>query len=169
MTHIAEQEPFNFGELSRRQRRSLVFHILYAVESFDYEMSIDAIVDNLNRGFAIDIPLDSDVVAAARSVIEGRHEFDETMKPLLSNWRFDRVGVSTKLILRYALWELLKTDTAATIVINEAIELAKCFAEKDAYKFVNGVLDEQLKQMPGRNVRIEKEDDEATSTLPLQV
>jgi len=33
------------------------------------------------------------------------------------------------------------------IVINEAIELAKCFSEDDAYKFVNGILDELVKGM----------------------
>ena len=71
---------------------------------------------------------------------------DEECKPLLSNWRFERLGMCTKLILRYALWELQTTDTNPTIVINEAIELAKCFAEKDAYKFVNGILDEALKK-----------------------
>jgi len=38
-------------------------------------------------------------------------------------------------------WELLFTDTPTSIIINEAIELAKDFAEKDAYKFVNGLLD----------------------------
>jgi N utilization substance protein B len=45
------------------------------------------------------------------------------------------------------LWELKKGDPAASIVINEAIELAKCFAEKDAYKFINGVLDESVKAL----------------------
>ena len=30
------------------------------------------------------------------------------------------------------------------IVINEAVELAKEFAEKDSYKFVNGVLDRMI-------------------------
>ena len=37
------------------------------------------------------------------------------------------------------------TDTASTVIINEAIELAKAFSEKDAYKFINGILDEAAK------------------------
>ena len=41
----------------------------------------------------------------------------------------------------------------AKVAINEAIELAKCFAEKDAYKFVNGILDEAVKKM-GREEEI---------------
>jgi N utilization substance protein B len=90
---------------------------------------------------------DSEVVMVAAAVIDQRDTLDERIKPLLSNWRFDRLGVCTKLILRFALWELQEDKTPPSIVINEAIELAKCFAEQDAYKFVNGVLDEALKAM----------------------
>ena len=50
-----------------------------------------------------------------------------------------------KLILRLALWELLHTDTDPVVIINEAVELAQCFAEQDAYKFINGVLDSYRK------------------------
>ena len=45
-----------------------------------------------------------------------------------------------------ALWELQQPKAIASIVINEAVELAKIFAEKDAYKFVNGILDQYCKQ-----------------------
>lgn len=130
-----------FADLSQREKRSLIFHFLYAAESFDYQVSLDAIVDNFNRGFDLDIPMDSDVVKTAHAIIESQNALDEEYKPLLSNWKFDRLGTCTKLILRFALWELKYTDTNPTIIINEAIELAKCFAEKDAYKFINGVLD----------------------------
>ncbi|HVT62092.1 MAG TPA: transcription antitermination factor NusB [Legionellaceae bacterium] len=139
-----------YADLSKREKRSLIFHILYAAEAFDYQCSLESIVDNFNRGFGLDIPLDSDVFSDAQAIITNRNNLDEECKPLLSNWRFERLGMCTKLILRYALWELQATDTNPTIVINEAVELAKCFAEKDAYKFVNGILDEALKKF-GKN------------------
>ena len=135
-----------FADLSKREKRSLIFHLLYAAEAFEYQTSLESIVDNFNRGFGLDIPLDSDVVQIAHAVIDARELLDQECKPLLSNWRFERLGMCTKLILRYALWELQSTDTNPTIVINEAVELAKCFAEKDSYKFVNGILDEALKK-----------------------
>lgn len=137
---------FSCNDLSRRQERSLIFHLLYAVESFDYDISLDAIVDNFNRGFDLNIPQSCYAVSVAHAVIEQRDKLDEVLKPHLVNWRFDRIGVCTKLILRFALWELLETDTTPNIVINEAIELSKCFSEKDAYKFINGILDEIVKQ-----------------------
>ena len=136
-----------YNDLSRRDVRSLIFYLLYASEAFDYQESLDAIVDNFNRGFEMDIPLDSEVVKVAQSVIDERDALDDQYKPLLSNWRFDRVGVSTRLILRFATWELLHSDTDSRIIINEAVELAKRFAEKDAYKFVNGILDRLIKEL----------------------
>ena len=137
------------NDLSRRDVRALIFYLLYAIESFDYQESLNAIVDNFNRGFDLDIPLDSEVVKAAQIIIDNRDSLDEKFKPLLANWRYERIGIATKLILRFATWELENTDTDSRIIINEAVELAKAFAEKDAYKFVNGVLDRMVKQSKG--------------------
>ena|SRR3990172_4061784 len=137
------------NDLSRRDVRALIFYLLYAIESFDYQESLNAIVDNFNRGFDLDIPLDSEVVKAAQVIIDNRDSLDEKFKPLLANWRYERIGIATKLILRFATWELENTDTDSRIIINEAVELAKAFAEKDAYKFVNGVLDRMVKQSKG--------------------
>lgn len=139
-------EAIAYNDLSRRDVRALIFYLLYAAEAFDYQESLAAIVDNFNRGFELQIPHDSEVVRIAQAVIDAREQLDEIFKPLLANWRFERLGVSTKLILRFATWELENTDTDSRIVINEAVELAKAFAEKDAYKFVNGVLDRMVKK-----------------------
>lgn len=146
-------EQISYNDLSRREVRSLIFHLLYAMEGFDYQSSLDSVVNNFNVGFNLNIPIDSEVFAVAYAIIQDREKLDEEIKPLLHNWRFERVGVCTKLILRFAIWELLHTDTTANIVINEAIELAKCFAEKDAYKFINGILDEMLKKL-GREAEV---------------
>lgn len=140
---------FSYDDLSRREVRSLIFHLLYAAESFDYQESLAAIVDNFNRGFELTIPMQSEVVKTAREIIDKRDELDELYKPLLTNWRFERVGVCTKLILRFAVWEIYFTKTDARIIINEAVELTKCFAETDAYRFVNGILDKVAKAARG--------------------
>ena len=136
-----------YSDLSRREVRSLIFHILYTMEALDYSTSLSALVDDYNRGYNLDIPEDSDVFTISKAVIDQRDKLDDVIKPLLDNWRFERIGISTKLILRFAIWELLNTDTSPEIIINEAIELAKCFAEDDAYKFVNGILDKVAKSL----------------------
>ncbi len=132
--------------LSKRESRALIFQLLYTADAFDYLASLESIVDNYQRGFEFNIPFDSDIIQSVQAIIANRDQLDEYYKPLLSNWRFDRLGCATKLVLRFAVWELLYTQTNPTIIINEAIELAKCFAEKDSYKFINGILDEAVKK-----------------------
>jgi transcription antitermination protein NusB len=124
-----------YSELSRRDIRSLIFHILYAYDAFDYDSSVDAIVDNLNRGYELDIPLNSEVVIVSSKIITSKEELDKVIGQFLANWRMERLGVSTRLILRIGVWELLNTDVPSTVVINEA------------YKFINGILDEVAKKL----------------------
>jgi N utilization substance protein B len=147
----------SYDKLSRRDVRSVIFHLLYAMETFEYEVNLEEVIDNINRGFSLDIPLDSTASITAQAVVDARKKLDEIIKPLLINWRFDRLGVCTKLILRLAVWELLQTDEPHNIIINEAIELAKCFSEDDAYKFINGILDEAVKVIRPHAVQQEPE------------
>jgi transcription antitermination protein NusB len=144
--YLDETQEISSEKLSQRDARSLVFHLLYAMEAFNYEVSLESVVDNFARGFNIHITRDGAVFKKAASIIDHRESLDEQIRPLLSNWRLERLGFSTRLIIRLAMWELVNSDIAPSIVINEAVELAKCFAEHDAYKFVNGVLDEWIKR-----------------------
>ncbi len=134
-------EPINCDELSLRDRRSVILHLLYAMDSFEYQASLESIVDNFSRGFGYTISTDSYIFITSQAVIDSRDALDSEIKPLLANWSFDRISSCTKLILRLALWELIHEDISSSIVINEAVELAKCFAEQDSYKFINGILD----------------------------
>lgn len=126
---------------SRRKFRSLLFHILYAVDAFDYEVTAREIASKFNQEYETDIDLDGDLVYIVTQIAEKQKDLDNMLIPFLENWRFERVGKCTLLVLRYAIWEMIYSKTPHNIIINEAIELAKCFSEKDAYKFVNGVLD----------------------------
>lgn len=126
---------------TRRKVRSLLFHILYAADAFDYETPAEQIAANFNREYETGIELDGEIIKIINQIALKRHELDEQIIPFLENWKFERIGRCTLLVLRYAIWEMLYTTTHHNIVINEAIELAKCFAEQDSYKFVNGILD----------------------------
>ncbi len=59
-------------ELSRRDQRSLMVHLLYAMDSFDYEVSLESIVDNFERGFDCTIGFDSDVFHETAAIIAQR-------------------------------------------------------------------------------------------------
>lgn len=149
-------EEKNKNILSRRALRSLIFHIIYAVDRFDYSEDLKTIIENFNKGFGLDLNQDSQAILIAKEIIENKENLDNQIKPFLKNWTLDRIGCCTKLILRLALWELNQPDAIPSVIINEAIELAKAFAEKDAYKFINGLLDEYCKQKGLKNEKLEK-------------
>lgn len=153
--HEAHSSYKSGNALSRRDIRALIFHLLYAMEAFEYNEPLVTIIENLNRGFDLTFPTTGEIVDVATAIVEKREELDEIYKPLLANWRFERLGVSTKLILRFATWELLHTETDPRIVINEAVELAKCFAEDDAFRFINGILDRVVQEHTNKEARQE--------------
>jgi transcription antitermination protein NusB len=135
----AEQE--SSKSYTRTQQRSLIFHLLYALEVSE-EQSVASAIDNINQGYEQDISQDGHIAQSVESIINQRSFLDETIQSFLENWRLNRLGLCTRIILRLGVWELLFTDEPPSIIINEAIELAKDFAEKDAYKFINGILDQ---------------------------
>jgi transcription antitermination protein NusB len=138
--------PVSCNELGQREQRSLLFHLLYAADALDYSASLESIAENISREYGFVILSTDTIFTTASAVIAQRVDLEKEIEPLLANWRFDRLSVATKLIVRYAIWEMLHTETAPSIVINEAVELAKCFAENNAYRFINGVLDEWAKR-----------------------
>lgn len=142
------------AQLSRRGFRSLVFHLLYALDAHDYEISQAAIIDNFNRGFDLKIDPVGEEAQLVTAILQERAALDLLLEPLLANWKLERLGTTTKLILRLGIWELLHTEIPASVVINEAVELTKDFDEPEAYKFVNGVLDQLAKQIRGTEAAV---------------
>lgn len=137
----------NLKITSRRDERVMAFFLIYAVDRFDYTVSLDDVLEQFKVGFDVDLPRDSFAVELAKGTIDSHKDLDEQIIPHLKNWKLERLGCCTRLILRLSLWELQQPDAIPSIVINEAIELAKMFAEKDAYKFINGILDEICKTL----------------------
>jgi transcription antitermination protein NusB len=144
-----EESTIPCSELARRDARALTLILLYAIDSFDYQVSLESIADNFGKSFRYSIDPECLAFQEAAAIIAQRDMLDDIIKPLLANWPLNRLGVCTRLIMRLALWELINTDIVPSIIMNEAIELAKCYAETDAYKFVNGVLDEWVKRNRG--------------------
>lgn len=132
---------------SRRVVRTIIFQMLYALDSFEYSITPEELASRFNEELDQAISLNGEIVAVVTSIVEEKDELDAFLVPLFSNWRPDRVGCCTRLILRMAIWEMKNTTIPSSIIINEAIELAKNFSEKDAHRFVNGVLDQAVKKL----------------------
>jgi len=69
-------------------------------------------------------------------------ELDELLNKKLKDWRMERVYPVEKILLRMGLYELIYMETERAVVINEAVELAKEFGDRDTPAFVNGILDD---------------------------
>ncbi len=74
--------------------------------------------------------------------LQNMNELDTTLEQHVANWKVARLGFVDRSLLRMAAYELkYMTETPASVVIDEAIELGKEFGTEDTPSFVNGVLD----------------------------
>ena len=164
----AEQDETSCGTdqrepLKKRNFRAVLFHVLYAADIFDFEIPASEIIEGFNSEYETDIDIKSNIAETVESIGKQREDLDQKFIPFLKNWKYERIGYCTILILRYAIWEMLYRETHHNIIINEAIELAKCFAERDAFKFVNGILDKISKKILEEKAVSEKTEDEESS------
>ena len=99
---------------------------------------------------ADEIDFASRIVGAAD---EKRQDIDDLIEKSSKNWRLNRMPVVDRNILRLATAELLFfDDVPVSVTINEAVELAKRFGDKDSRAFVNGILD-RIASILGRGGR----------------
>lgn len=148
-TNDNDSDTVEFKLNSRRDERQLALYLLYALDRCDYSIPLETVTKTFEQGFDINIQAKSFALNMVQGVTDKRESLDEYLKPFLKSWPLERLGCCTRLILYLALWELQEKSAASSIVINEAVELAKTFAEKDAYRFINGILDEISKKMAG--------------------
>ena len=81
-------------------------------------------------------------IGLATGTVKHLDEIDPLIEASTEHWRPARMAIIDRLIIRLAVYEFLHApETPPTVVINEALELAKTFSAEDAVKFVNGILD----------------------------
>lgn len=78
----------------------------------------------------------------ALGAISHLEEIDDLIIKRAENWRIQRMAVVDRNILRLAIYEFLyEADTPKTVIINEALEIARRFSTFEATQFINGILD----------------------------
>jgi len=86
----------------------------------------------------------------ARGAIANLREIDDLIMRRAENWRIQRMAVVDRNILRLAIYEFLyEPDTPKTVVINEALEIARRFSTFEATQFINGILDAIKRDLEG--------------------
>ena len=135
---------------SRAASRQVALQVLYAVDlaaaragDADFDPvaagaeAFEAVADNFDlpegaRAFAKQLVF---------GVMERRAELDALLGEHARNWRVERMAAVDRNVLRIAVYELLATGTATSVVIDQAIELARRFGDDPSPAFVNGVID----------------------------
>lgn len=73
-------------------------------------------------------------------------DLDSELAGAVRHWRFERIGLIERNILRLGLYELRHRTVPPKVAISEAVQLAHWFAGSAAPSFVNGVLDALARQ-----------------------
>ena len=124
----------------RTAGRDLALKVLYQMDIVG-----DRSADNL-RSLLASMPADPRAREFAARLVAGvsgdLQPLDELLEQVITNWSIRRLSRIDHNILRLAAWELLHLeDVPARVTMDEAIELAKRYGDRNSGQFVNGVLD----------------------------
>ena len=65
---------------------------------------------------------------------------DEVIERYSNGWKKNRIGKAELAILRIAIYEIMWEGIPGAVAANEAVELAKVYAQDKAPAFINGIL-----------------------------
>jgi transcription antitermination factor NusB len=131
---------------NRRKARELAIQILFNMEfnPGDPDEICDLVCENFSPSRSIRV--------FSRNLVRGVREnikyLDSMIRKSSKNWRLERMSVVDRSILRLASYEILfMEDIPHKVSINEAVELGKKFGTEESGAFINGVLDNILKNV----------------------
>ena len=133
--------------MKRRRSREYALQILFQLELTGTELNDDLLIE-----FWKGINNEPDDVKdfahrIVRETLANRDKIDEIIINAAQNWSFERMAVIDRNLLRAATYELsFREDIPNSVVINEAIEIAKKFSTEESASFINGILDRIAKE-----------------------
>jgi N utilization substance protein B len=129
----------------RRKSRELALQFLYGHDVQEGSCGEEELLSRVNE-FCISFQADAKSIPYAEQLIAGicqhRKELDSLLSRSSHNWRVERMAAVDRNILRIAAYEMqYGEEVPSTVAINEALEIAKRYAEPDSVGFINGILD----------------------------
>jgi transcription antitermination protein NusB len=87
-----------------------------------------------------------------RKVFLNRNDYNTLIKKHSQNWEFDRIAIMDILIMQMALAEIMEFNSIPIKVsLNEYIEIAKDYSTSNSNTFINGILDNVVKDLKTEN------------------
>jgi len=130
----------------RRKARELALQALYQVDFYG------PLLEDSVALFWQDQQVGSETLEFAKKLVEGVNRRQEEINGLIElhseHWKLSRMSRVDRNILRIAVVEFLEMeDIPCKVTIDEAIELGKKFGTGESGAFINGILDQILKQL----------------------
>jgi N utilization substance protein B len=138
----------------RRKAREYALQGLYM-----YEISSTSIED-LARLQWVEKKIPDNIRDFAATLIQGSaehmDEIDELIVKHSKNWKFERLSLVDKSILRLSIYSMLYLkDVPVVVTINEGIELGKIYGGEGSGQFINGILDAVRKHELSEDVKLQ--------------
>ncbi len=123
---------------------------------FLYQVECGADGEDARRLFWRRLNAPPEVLEFARQLaercLEHREEIDEHIARAAANWRLERMARIDLCILRLGVCELRWfPETPESVVIDEAIEIARRYSDEGAPAFINGILDRVARELRVRS------------------
>lgn len=134
---------------TRRLSRELALQVLFQQE-FAPQQTVEAGLETFRRSF--DAP--PEVWTYALEILKGfeqsHKEIDAMIAKCSAHWTLKRMALVDLNIMRLATYEMkfapAEQVTPPAVAINEAVEISKKYGTVDSAAFVNGILDQIVKQ-----------------------
>ena len=132
---------------ARHRSREVALQVLFAFDLRDLRGAggeparVQEVFDEVAANFEMPGGVRSFALELCTGTLRDAEEVDAAIAEEARNWRIDRMAVVDRNIMRLATWELLRTETPAAVVLDEAVEMSRRFGADRSPAFVNGILD----------------------------
>lgn len=128
----------------KREARERALVALYQMDVVNAEPK-EALMDRYEYDEVKPIPLSIELIQGVKDNLEF---VDEIISKYSKEWDISRFSNIDRNILRIAIYEIhFMEKIPYKVSINEAVELAKTFSTEEAYKFINGILAQVVKEL----------------------
>lgn len=133
--------------INRHKIREYALQTLFAVDA-NPDVDQQALMASLVASPGNETALPAYLLKLVNGVQADLLALDELIQQHLStDWSLNRLAKTDLVILRFALYEMLKVpEIPAKVAVDEALELAKDYSDERSRKFINGVLAAVIRQ-----------------------
>ena len=130
------------NNVSRHKQRIWTLQILYSLDLKDEFGEKEGKIASNNMLKKHGLP--DDVTYYFQDLVEGviynKEQIDSLINDKAIDWKVKRMAYIDRNILRIAIYEIKDELVPKGVAIDEAVELAKEYADEKSYKFINGIL-----------------------------